>query len=217
MTRHTERPRRAFVSPARGLRARRTEAGDLRVLSAHAGAPVRLAGGTNADLVARPRVPPELPVPGLRLPQRVFHAVVRPFVRAETGPGTSPGRRAASPRISPAAEARKEACGIRWITQTAKATGSVGPRVIGVHISADDGRWTMNDEHVPAVDGALTWTRALDELAPHPAARPGRRRGGAWLRLPSLALKVLEQDYESRRRAVRYTSRLPTHPSEAGR
>lgn len=102
----------------------------------------------------------------------------------------------------------------RWITRTAKVTGSVGPRAIDVHIAADDGRWTMNGKRVPAVDGCtdvdLNFSPSTNLL---PIRRLGLAIGGratvraAWLRFPSFALEVLEQDYERLgERRYRYTS-----------
>lgn len=105
-------------------------------------------------------------------------------------------------------------CDDAWRTRGAQVGGFAGERSLAIDIRADNGRWTMNGEHVAAVDGCID----IDlNFSPSTNLLPIRRLNlnvgeeatvhAAWLRFPSFTLEPLVQTY--RRLAedrYRYTS-----------
>ena len=94
-------------------------------------------------------------------------------------------------------------CNPAWETRSATVSGWIEDRAVQIEIAVADGRWLLNGEHCPAVDGCID----LDlNFSPSTNLLPVRRLslpvGGcaevtaAWLRFPSLELERLEQGYE---------------------
>ena len=93
-------------------------------------------------------------------------------------------------------------CDDRWHTRSAQVGGFAGGRDLTIQISAEDGRWTMNGEHIPAVDGCID----IDlNFSPSTNLLPIRRLNlsvgeeatvrAAWLRFPTFTLEPLDQSY----------------------
>ena len=93
-------------------------------------------------------------------------------------------------------------CDEAWRTRGAQVGGFVGSRAIAIEITAREGRWTMNGEHIAAVDGCVD----VDlNFSPSTNLLPIRRLNlnvgeeatvrAAWLRFPSFTLEPLEQTY----------------------
>lgn len=107
-------------------------------------------------------------------------------------------------------------CDRRWLTRSVAIEGRVGPRRVSLGIAADGaGRWTQDGEPQPAVAGCLdvdlAFTPATNLL---PIRRLELPVGGsasvaaAWLTLPELRLRELEQRYR-RSGPTRYEYEAP--------
>lgn len=93
-------------------------------------------------------------------------------------------------------------CDAAWRTRVADVAGWVGERAIDVRIEAESGRWRLNGEACPQVEGCID----VDlNFSPSTNLLPIRRLdlavGGeaevraAWLRFPSFELEPLPQVY----------------------
>src|SRR5215213_9894862 len=93
-------------------------------------------------------------------------------------------------------------CDEAWRTQLTLVHGFVGAREVEIEIIANDGRWTMNEQHIAAVGGCID----VDlNFSPSTNLLPIRRLDlaigeeatvrAAWLRFPALTLEPLEQTY----------------------
>jgi hypothetical protein len=93
-------------------------------------------------------------------------------------------------------------CDSDWRTSEAVVKGWVGREAVRIEIAASSGRWRMNGEERPDVEGSLD----LDlNFSPSTNLLPIRRLGlaiggeatvrAAWLRFPSFAREPLEQTY----------------------
>jgi hypothetical protein len=93
-------------------------------------------------------------------------------------------------------------CDEQWRTVSAQVGGFVAGRDIAIEIATSDGRWAMNGQYVPAVDGCID----IDlNFSPSTNLLPIRRLSlgigeeatvrAAWLRFPSFTLEPLEQSY----------------------
>ena len=105
-------------------------------------------------------------------------------------------------------------CDAGWSTTEGCVRGAVGDREIDVVVRVVQGRWQLNGEPVPAVDGCVD----VDlNFSPSTNLLPIRRLQlsvgdeatvrAAWLRFPSFTLEPLEQTYRrSGERGYRYSS-----------
>lgn len=105
-------------------------------------------------------------------------------------------------------------CESSWATTAARVSGWVGDRRVDVTIAVHDGRWTLNGEARPEVDGCID----VDlNFSPSTNLLPIRRLNlavaqrsqvrAAWLRFPGFTLEPLEQSYTRiADRAYRYES-----------
>ena len=105
-------------------------------------------------------------------------------------------------------------CDSDWRTVSAQVGGFAGTRDIAIEIATSDGRWAMNGQYVPAVDGCID----IDlNFSPSTNLLPIRRLNlavgeeatakAAWLRFPSFTLEPLEQTYRrTAERAYQYRS-----------
>jgi hypothetical protein len=93
-------------------------------------------------------------------------------------------------------------CDETWRTISATVEGWTNERELGLVIESNNGHWTMNGEHVPAVDGCVD----VDlNFSPSTNLLPIRRLDldigeeasvkAAWLRFPTFTLEPLEQSY----------------------
>lgn len=93
-------------------------------------------------------------------------------------------------------------CDQAWRTITAMVRGWSSEKTIAIDIEANDGRWTMNGEHIASVDGCID----IDlNFSPSTNLLPIRRLNlavgeeaavrAAWLRFPSFKLEPLDQSY----------------------
>ncbi len=93
-------------------------------------------------------------------------------------------------------------CDLEWRTRAARVAGWVGDRALDLRLVQFEGRWQLNGEHVPAVDGCID----IDlNFSPSTNLLPIRRLElangdeadvrAAWLRFPSFTLEPLEQRY----------------------
>jgi hypothetical protein len=106
-------------------------------------------------------------------------------------------------------------CTAEWRTVRARVEGWVGARRVASEVAVDaDGRWRLNGEEVPAVEGCvdvdLNFSPSTNLL---PIRRLGLKIGqegavsAAWLRFPGFALERLEQTYRrTGERSYRYES-----------
>ena len=105
-------------------------------------------------------------------------------------------------------------CDEQWRTIATEVRGWSSERDIAIDIRSDAGRWTMNDRHVPEVDGCVD----VDlNFSPSTNLLPIRRLNlaigesasvkAAWLRFPDFVLAPLEQTYTRiAQNAYRYKS-----------
>lgn len=105
-------------------------------------------------------------------------------------------------------------CDPNWITLRAEVTGWIGDRSVSIAIEGKDGRWTLNGEPQPQVDGCID----VDlNFSPCTNLLPIRRLSlaigdeapvrAAWLRFPSMQLEPLSQTYRRLgENEYRYTS-----------
>ncbi|HET7233018.1 MAG TPA: putative glycolipid-binding domain-containing protein [Longimicrobium sp.] len=94
------------------------------------------------------------------------------------------------------------ACDAEWKTRSATVRGWVGGDEIGVAIEADGGRWRLNGEECPQVEGC---TDVDLNFSPSTNLLPIRRLSlavgeqaevrAAWLRFPGFTLEPLPQVY----------------------
>lgn len=93
-------------------------------------------------------------------------------------------------------------CDEAWRTISATVGGWTSQKKIAIDIRSNGGRWTMNGEHIPAVDGCID----IDlNFSPSTNLLPIRRLNlsvgeeatvrAAWLRFPSFTLEPLDQSY----------------------
>lgn len=105
-------------------------------------------------------------------------------------------------------------CDEAWRTLTASVHGWAGEREVAIEIASNAGRWTMNGEHVAAVEGCID----VDlNFSPSTNLLPIRRLNlaigdeaevrAAWLRFPAFTLEPLPQTYRrTGERTYRYRS-----------
>ncbi|HET7710707.1 MAG TPA: putative glycolipid-binding domain-containing protein [Thermoanaerobaculia bacterium] len=93
-------------------------------------------------------------------------------------------------------------CDEEWATRSASVRGWIGNTIVSLEVFTRGGRWFLNGQHVPEVDGCID----LDlNFSPSTNLLPIRRlRLGvgeeaavkaAWLRFPSMRFEPLEQTY----------------------
>jgi uncharacterized protein len=93
-------------------------------------------------------------------------------------------------------------CDTAWRTIAARVRGWSSDTEIAIDITCRNGRWMMNGEHIPAVDGCID----VDlNFSPSTNLLPIRRLNlavgeeatvrAAWLRFPAFTLEPLEQTY----------------------
>lgn len=93
-------------------------------------------------------------------------------------------------------------CDDSWRTVAAVIRGWTSEKEIAIDILGNDGRWLMNGEHIPAVDGCID----VDlNFSPSTNLLPIRRLDlsigeeatvrAAWLRFPTFTLEPLDQTY----------------------
>ena len=106
-------------------------------------------------------------------------------------------------------------CDAAWRTTSARVTGWLGDRTIGIEMTADTGRrWTIGGVECPSVQGCddvdlsfspVTNLLPIRRLGLHIGQRASAR--AAWLDFPSFRLEPLEQIYERlRASSYRYES-----------
>ena len=93
-------------------------------------------------------------------------------------------------------------CDEQWRTVAANVRGWSSEMEIAVDIAANGGRWTLNGQHIPSVDGCID----VDlNFSPSTNLLPIRRLDldigaeasvrAAWLRFPAFTLEPLDQSY----------------------
>lgn len=101
-----------------------------------------------------------------------------------------------------AALAYRIECDAAWRTISAHVQGWADDRALDLTLASNDGRWTVNGEHVAAVEGCID----VDlNFSPSTNLLPIRRLQlaigeeasvkAAWLRFPTFTLEPLEQSY----------------------
>jgi hypothetical protein len=107
-------------------------------------------------------------------------------------------------------------CDERWNTQSSEVSVDDSSGRRSVRIEASNGRWIVDDVHVPAVDGCrdidLGWSPSTNSVAIRRLNLAVGAESGpltmAWVRFPELTLEPLAQRYaRAEERLFRYTSR----------
>jgi hypothetical protein len=104
-------------------------------------------------------------------------------------------------------------CDDAWRTQEAEVVGRIGEREVQLHAAVDrSGRWTMNGQPCPAVDGCIDFdlnfspaTNAISVRRLELGVGNLSEATAAWLTFPELTMQPLPQTYRrTGERSYRY-------------
>jgi hypothetical protein len=95
-------------------------------------------------------------------------------------------------------------CDLRWRTQTAEITGTIGARDVSIQLEVDPARhWKANGKRIHSVDGCIdvdlgfspsTNMLPINRISLHPGDRT--MVTAAWIEFPTMKIKPLNQIYE---------------------